>query len=75
MIVSKPDRTIQGGKPSNYPSGLSSQDAAERLAKYGPNAVAEEKHHPAFFLKKLWGPVPWMLEITVILETGVRERC
>lgn len=69
MIASTPESTTQGEKPSNRPGGLSGQEAAERFAKYGPNAVAEEKRHPVLsFLKKLWGPVPWMLEITVILE-------
>lgn len=69
MVISTPESTIHGKKPPNRPGGLSSQEAAERFTKYGPNAVAEEKHHPVLsFLKKLWGPVPWMLEITVILE-------
>jgi H+-transporting ATPase len=69
MAVSISDRAGQGEKPSTHPGGLSSQEAAERLAKCGPNAVAEEKRQPVLsFLKKLWGPVPWMLEITVILE-------
>lgn len=49
--------------------GLTSRQARERLARYGPNAVAEER--PSFILAlfgKFWAPVPWMLEATVILE-------
>jgi H+-transporting ATPase len=69
MITSERDRSIQGMKPVNHSGGLSSQEAALRLTKYGPNAVAEEKQHPLLsFLRKFWGPVSWMLEITVILE-------
>jgi len=61
-----PDRANQSKAPS---TGLSSQEAAQRLKQYGPNAVAEEKRQPLLnFLKKFWAPVPWMLEITVILE-------
>jgi len=50
-------------------TGLSSAEAAQRLAKYGPNAVAEEKRRPlVLFLSKFWAPVPWMLELTILLE-------
>lgn len=50
-------------------SGLSSREAAQRLAQYGPNVIAEEKQHPLIlFLKKFWAPVPWMLEVTILLE-------
>lgn len=49
--------------------GLTSQEAARRLEQFGLNALVEEKQHPVvFFLKKFWAPVPWMLEITIILE-------
>jgi H+-transporting ATPase len=49
--------------------GLSTQEAQQRLQQYGPNAVVEEKQHPIhIFLSKFWAPVPWMLEITVLLE-------
>jgi H+-transporting ATPase len=50
-------------------AGLSSEEAEQRLAQYGPNAVAREKSRPALaFLRKFWAPVPWMLEATVVLE-------
>ncbi len=54
--------------------GLSTQEAAERLKKFGPNAVLEPKSHPIrAFLMKFWAPVPWMLEITFILEMALRK--
>jgi H+-transporting ATPase len=49
--------------------GLTTEQARERLARFGPNAVAEER--PSFILAllgKFWAPVPWMLEATVALE-------
>jgi len=50
-------------------SGLTTEEAVRRLSQYGPNAIPEAKKHPWLdFLKRLWGPVPWMLEVAVILE-------
>ena len=49
--------------------GLTSAEARQRLAKYGPNMVAED--HPRLwllFLRKFWAPVPWMLEATIALQ-------
>jgi H+-transporting ATPase len=49
--------------------GLSAQEAQERLRQYGPNAVPEERPHTLLlFLHKFWSPVPWMLEVTLLLE-------
>jgi H+-transporting ATPase len=57
------------GDASSSSAGLSSQEAAQRLIRYGPNTVAEEKPHPILsFLREFWAPVPWMLEATVMLE-------
>ncbi len=54
--------------------GLSTQEAAERLKKFGSNAIPEPKPHPVrAFLMKFWAPVPWMLEITFILEMALRK--
>ena len=54
---------------STSPSGLTTQEAAELLARYGPNSVAEEREHPLRALwSKFWAPVPWMLEAAVLLE-------
>jgi H+-transporting ATPase len=49
--------------------GLTTQEAARRLAQHGPNEVAEDKPHPVLaLLHKFWSPVPWMLEATIILQ-------
>jgi len=55
--------------------GLSSSEAARRLAEFGPNAVAEEHVHS---LKRIarhfWAPVPWMLEATIALQIAIGQR-
>jgi H+-transporting ATPase len=49
--------------------GLSTQEAARRLQQYGSNVVAEERRHPWLaVLSKFWAPVPWMLELAIVLE-------
>jgi H+-transporting ATPase len=51
------------------PDGLTTAEAARRLQQYGANALPEEHPRPLLeFVKKLWGPVPWMLEVAIILE-------
>ncbi|MHB1301161.1 MAG: HAD-IC family P-type ATPase, partial [Burkholderiales bacterium] len=52
--------------------GLSSAEAAKRLLQYGPNTVREAESHPWLaFLKKFWAPIPWMLEITIVLQLAL----
>jgi len=49
--------------------GLTSDQAAERLKKFGLNTIPEVRPNPIWlFLKKFWAPVPWMLEATIALE-------
>ncbi|MCJ7694278.1 MAG: plasma-membrane proton-efflux P-type ATPase [Anaerolineaceae bacterium] len=49
--------------------GLSQIEARERLDQYGPNAIPEEKVRLwLVFLHKMWAPVPWMLEASIILQ-------
>ncbi|NGX38381.1 MAG: Calcium-transporting ATPase 1, partial [Chlamydiae bacterium] len=54
--------------------GLSEMEARERLKQYGPNELEEKKVSP--FLKLLsyfWGPIPWMIEIAIVLS-GLLQR-
>jgi H+-transporting ATPase len=49
--------------------GLSSQEATDLLEKFGLNEIKEEKNSSWLnLLKKFWGPVPWMLEVTIFLQ-------
>ena len=54
--------------------GLTQAEAQTRLTQYGPNVIAEKKTNA--FLKLLsyfWGPIPWMIEVAVILSGVVRH--
>ena len=54
------------------PGGLSQAEAAKRLAQYGPNEIADHKTNPLLkFLSYFWGPIPWMIEVAVILSGAV----
>jgi H+-transporting ATPase len=56
-------------------SGLTTLEAAWRLQRYGPNAVAEERRHPGrALLSKLWAPVPWMLEVVIALQVRLGQH-
>ncbi|QIK38707.1 plasma-membrane proton-efflux P-type ATPase [Caldichromatium japonicum] len=62
----------QGTTTASPLAGLSSSEAARLLEQFGPNEVAEEKTHPLLaLLRKFWSPVPWMLEITIILQIAI----
>ena len=51
------------------PSGLTSNEARNRLAKIGPNAMPDTSVHPLrMALEKFWAPVPWMLEAAIVLQ-------
>lgn len=55
--------------PIDNVSGLSETEAKERLGKIGYNEIREEPPSPVRgILKRLWGPIPWMLEAALILE-------
>ena len=54
------------------PDGFSKAEAIRRLAQYGPNEIAEHKTNPLLkFLSYFWGPIPWMIEVAVILSGAV----
>ena len=56
------------------PAGLSQVEAQKRLAQYGPNGVEEKKPSALLkFLKGFWGPIPWMIEVAVILSGVVQH--
>jgi len=61
-------------KLESSPEGLTQAEAQKRLAQYGPNEIAEKKTNSLLkFLGYFWGPIPWMIEIAVVLSGVVRH--
>jgi len=62
------------GKVGVVAGRLSQAEAQKRLTQYGPNEI-EEKKTNAFlkFLSYFWGPIPWMIEVAVILSGAVQH--
>jgi len=55
-------------------NGLTQIDAKKRLAQYGPNEIIEKKTNEILkFLSYFWGPIPWMIEVAVILSAVARH--
>lgn len=56
-------------------SGLSEKEALERLKHFGPNRIPEQRRHPALVvIAKFWGPIPWLLEATVLTQLALGRR-
>jgi H+-transporting ATPase len=56
------------------PNGLTQAEAEKRLAKDGPNEISEKKDNAFLkFLTYFWGPIPWMIEVAVILSGIVKH--
>ena len=61
-------------KLGSSPEGLSQAEAQKRLTQYGPNEIEEKETNPFLnFLTYFWGPIPWMIEVAVILSAVARH--
>jgi H+-transporting ATPase len=61
-------------KLGSSPDGLTQAEAQKRLTQYGPNELVEKKTNLLLkFLSYFWGPIPWMIEVAVILSGVVRH--
>ena len=61
-------------KLESSPEGLTQAEAQKRLAQYGANELEDKKTNPFLkFLSYFWGPIPWMIEVAVILSGVVRH--
>ena len=59
---------------TNPETGLTQADADKRIQDYGYNEIPEKTEHPAIkFLKKFWGPIPWMIEAAAVLAFMVHD--
>jgi H+-transporting ATPase len=55
-------------------AGLTSAEARERLQQIGANAVKDDTQHPLLrTFKKLWAPLPWMLEAAIVLQIALGD--
>ena len=55
-------------------NGLSSEEAKKRLDQYGLNEITEKKVSPILkFLSYFWGPIPWMIEIAIVLSAVIHH--
>ncbi|WP_205451965.1 HAD-IC family P-type ATPase [Sphingobium estronivorans] len=73
-MVSTAGDTIAMGEGRHIPAGLSQAEARARLSQYGFNEILEER--PSLvrgIAKRLWGPIPWMLEAALVLEVLLRR--
>lgn len=63
------DQSPTGAQNDRGLVGLSEAEAEQRLKDYGPNDIPEQRRHPLLaLLGKFWGPIPWMLEATIVLQ-------
>jgi H+-transporting ATPase len=61
-------------KLGSSPDGLTQAEAQKRLTQYGLNEITEKKTNLFLkFLSYFWGPIPWMIEVAVILSGVVRH--
>ena len=59
---------------SNPSTGLNDVEAKQRLDKYGLNEITEKKLNPIIkFLSYFWGPIPWMIEIAIVLSALIQH--
>jgi H+-transporting ATPase len=50
-------------------AGLTESEAERRVDRFGYNQVEEPKRNPLIdFLSRYWGPMPWLLELTIIMS-------
>ena len=50
-------------------AGLSQEEALSRIGSFGYNEITEKKRNPLQdFLRRYWGPMPWLLEAAMILS-------
>lgn len=54
---------------TNLEEGLGESEAQARLDQWGSNTIEEESQSPLLrLLSHFWGPIPWMIEIAVVLS-------
>jgi H+-transporting ATPase len=69
------DESVSSATTNGKPPGLTSTEAQARRKQFGKNAVVEEKPHPLRQLvNRFWAPIPWLLEVTIIIQLFLGEK-
>lgn len=56
-------------------TGLTNLEVQERLSFFGKNEIAEKKENLIIaFLKRFWGPMPWLLELAMFLSFALKHE-
>ena len=54
--------------------GLTDSEVKRRLQIYGFNEIPEKKKNPVVqFLLRYWGPMPWLLELAIVLSIALKH--
>jgi len=54
---------------STSTNGLTEDEARNRVREFGYNELPEKRRNPFLdFLARYWGPMPWLLELTMVLS-------
>jgi H+-transporting ATPase len=54
--------------------GLTESEARGRLKQFGFNEIVEKKQNPLYdFLRRYWGPMPWLLELAMVLSFALKH--
>jgi len=54
--------------------GLTKVEVEHRLQIFGFNEVNEKRSNPVLaFLKRYWGPMPWLLELAIVLSIVLKH--
>ena len=54
--------------------GLTTEQAAQRLAEYGPNKLPEESRNPILvYLSYMWNPLSWAMEAAAIIAIALLD--
>ena len=54
--------------------GLTSEQVQSRRERFGPNEIAEKRTSPLLvLLGYFWAPIPWMIEVALVLSLVVRH--
>jgi H+-transporting ATPase len=72
--AARPTADTLAALSSDAARGLSAQEVAARLARFGYNEI-EEREEPLWHrvFRRFWGPIPWMIEAAALLSALVQK--